>query len=181
LRMDQRIKEFSGIRATVASHDFIIEETSKNFINVAGIQSPGLSSAPAISKMVLDMIPSKTKKANYKPKRRPLYRLDDMPFEKRQKFVKENPSFGRVVCRCEDISEGEVVDSIHRLCGATTVKGVKKRCRPGFGKCQGGFCQPLVIDILSRELHEDKKSISLSKSKNYILFDEDKGEENEKI
>ena len=169
LRMDQQIRQFSGIRAVIKDKDFLIEETSPNFINCAGIQSPGLASSPAIALMVADMIKNKEKKDDFNPKRRPLIRLNKLSYDERCKLIKENPKLGRIVCRCEQVSEGEVIDVIHRSCGARTIKGVKKRVRPGFGKCQGGFCEPIILDILSRELHKNKEEITYGKNGTYIL------------
>lgn len=176
LRIDQQIKQFAGIRAVSDTKDFVIEETSYHFINVAGIQSPGLASSPAIAVMVCDMIKNKEEKENWNPKRRPLVRLNKMNFEERKEFVSNNPLFGKIICRCEKITEGEILDVINRSCGATTIKGVKKRIRPGFGKCQGGFCQSYVLDILSRELNKDKKTITYGKTGSYILKGRTKGE-----
>ena len=176
LRTDQQIKQFAGIRAVSDTKDFVIEETSYHFINVAGIQSPGLASSPAIAVMVCDMIKNKEEKENWNPKRRPLVRLNKMSFEERKEFVSNNPLFGKIICRCEKITEGEILDVINRSCGATTIKGVKKRIRPGFGKCQGGFCQSYVLDILSRELNKDKKTITYGKTGSYILKERTKGE-----
>lgn len=176
LRIDQQIKQFAGIRAVSDTKDFVIEETSYHFINVAGIQSPGLASSPAIAVMVCDMIKNKEEKENWNPKRRPLVRLNKMSFEERKEFVSNNPLFGKIICRCEKITEGEILDVINRSCGATTIKGVKKRIRPGFGKCQGGFCQSYVLDILSRELNKDKKTITYGKTGSYILKGRTKGE-----
>ena len=89
--------------------------------------------------------------------------------------MKKDPRYGRIVCRCEAISEGEVVDVINRNAGATTIKGVKKRCRPGFGKCQGGFCEPLVLEILARELNKNPMEIKYDSKDAYILESETKG------
>lgn len=179
LRMDQQIKEFSGIRAVSDTGDFVIEETSYHFINAAGIQSPGLASSPAIAVEIANMIKDKELKENWNPKRRPLYRLNKKTLLERQELIKENPKLGRIICRCEKISEGEIIDAIHRNCGATTVKGVKKRVRPGFGKCQGGFCETYVMEILSRELSKKKEEITYGKDGSYILIGQTKGEANE--
>ena len=178
IRYDKQIRQFAGMRAVsdINHGDFIIEETSKHFINCAGIQSPGLASSPAIALMVADMIEGKVLKKNWNPKRRPLYRLNNLSFEERQKLVKENPKFGHIVCRCEKISEGEVLDIIHRNCGAKTIKGVKKRVRPGFGLCQGGFCEPIILGILSKELNKNKEDITYGKDGSYILDNRTKGE-----
>ena len=178
LRMDKQIRQFAGMRAVsdINHGDFIIEETSHHFINCAGIQSPGLASSPAIALMVDEMIKDKELKENYNPKRRPLYRLNKLSFEDRQILIKENPLFGHIVCRCEKVSEAEVIDAIRRNCGARTIKGVKKRVRPGFGKCQGGFCEPLILNILAKELNKDKTEITYGKDGSYILIGRTKGE-----
>ena len=107
--MDQQIKEFSGIRAVSDTGDFVIEETSYHFINAAGIQSPGLASSPAIALEIANMIPNKELKENWNPKRRPLYRLNKKTLEERQELIKENKKLGRIICRCEKISEGEII------------------------------------------------------------------------
>ena len=165
------IRQFSGIRSISDNNDFIIEEKKKGFINVAGIQSPGLSAAPAIAKMVSDLIPNKTDNLKFNPKRRPLIRLNKMSLDDKNEIIKNNPSFGRIICNCENVSEGEIVDIIHRNCGATTVKGVKKRIRPGFGLCQGGFCEVNVVKILSRELKIDFMDVEYSKRNSFITVD----------
>lgn len=179
IRYDKQIRVFAGNRAVGDRGDFIIEETTPHFINVAGIESPGFVSSPAIAKMVSEMIKDKVPNPSYSPKRRPLIRLNEKSFEERQKLINENKLLGKIVCRCEKISEGEIIDVIHRSCGATTIKGVKKRVRPGFGKCQGGFCEALVLKILARELKKEPKDITYGKVNSYILEGKTKGEENE--
>lgn len=163
------IRQFSGNRAISDNNDFIIEEVKDGFINVAGIQSPGLSAAPAIAKMVAEFIGDKTLKENFINKRRPLYRLNQMNDLEKEKLIKENPKFGKIICSCEKVTEGEIIDVIHRNCGATTVKGVKKRIRPGFGKCQGSFCEVNVVKILARELGVDLLEIEYGKRNSYII------------
>ena len=165
------IRQFSGIRSISDNNDFIIEEKKKGFINVAGIQSPGLSAAPAIAKMVSDLISNKTDNPKFNPIRRPLIRLNTMSLDDKNEIIKNNPSFGRIICNCENVSEGEIVDIIHRNCGATTVKGVKKRIRPGFGLCQGGFCEVNVVKILSRELKIDFMDVEYSKRNSFITVE----------
>lgn len=180
--MQYLIREFAGLRAYYKSNDFIIEETKYNFINVAGMQSPGLSSAPAVAIKVRDIISKNIelrKKDNFIKKRRPLYRLKEKSVEERNRLINENPLLGKIICRCEQISEGEIVDCIKRNCGATTIKGVKKRVRPGYGKCQGGYCQTLVLKILARELNKDMKDIDFKNKGSYILCAASKGEEND--
>lgn len=163
------IRQFSGIRSISSNNDFIIEETINGFINVCGIQSPGLSAAPAIAEMVADFIPNKKRNINFNPKRRPLYRLNKMSSTQKNDLIKSNPQFGKMICSCEKVTEGEIVDIIHRNCGATTVKGVKKRIRPGFGKCQGGFCEVNVVKILARELNKSLLDIEYGRRNSYII------------
>lgn len=168
------IRQYSGLRAVSSTGDFIIEHSkvSKNLINVAGIQSPGLASCPAIALKVVELLKEcmpLNENEEFNPIRRKVYRLKEMSIEDKNKLISENPQFGHIVCRCEKISEGEIVDCIHRNCGATTVKGVKKRCRPGFGKCQGAMCEASVIKILARELKKDESEILYSENDSNIL------------
>ena len=168
------IRQYSGLRAVSSTGDFIIEHSkvSKNLINVAGIQSPGLASCPAIALKVVELLKEcmpLNANEEFNPIRRKVYRLKEMSLEDKNKLINENPQFGHIVCRCEKISEGEIVDCIHRNCGATTVKGVKKRCRPGFGKCQGAMCEASVIKILARELKKDESEILYSENDSNIL------------
>jgi glycerol-3-phosphate dehydrogenase len=170
----EQIRTFAGDRAYAEDlngkgMDFIIEETTPHFINVAGIQSPGLASSPAIARMVVDMIEDKVEKKDYNPTRRPTIRLKEKDLDTKVALVKENPKLGKIVCRCETVSEGEIIDCIHRNCGARTIKGVKRRVRPGMGKCQGGFCQVEVGKILARELNENVMDVMYGKTGSYIL------------
>ena len=171
------IRQFSGLRATGSTGDFIIEDHN-GFIVLGGIESPGLASAPSIAVEVVELIGSRLsleKNENFKKERRPVYRLSKMGEEEKNELIKKDSRFGRIVCRCESISEGEVIDAIHRNAGPTTIKGVKKRCRPGFGKCQGGFCEPLILQILARELNKDPMDVRYDSSEAYILQEETKG------
>jgi len=170
--MQYLIREFSGLRAFHDSGDFVINEPVEGFINLLGIQSPGLASSPAIGEKVEKMIASKMtlkSKADWNPRRRPLYRINNLSVEERQALVAKDPAFGRMVCRCEQVSAGEVIDAIHRNCGARSVRGVKKRVRPGFGKCQGGFCEPLILKLLSQELGKELNKINYSGKGSWIL------------
>ena len=171
------IREFSGLRATGSTGDFVIENHD-GFVILGGIESPGLASAPSIAMEVVELVKGTIdleEKDNFVKERRKLYRLSKMSEEERNELIKKDPKFGRIVCRCESVSEGEVIDVIHRNAGATTIKGVKKRCRPGFGKCQGGFCEPLILQILARELKKDPMSIRYDSDESYILDSETKG------
>lgn len=151
------ITQFSGLRAHLDTDDFVIGESAavKGLYNVAGIESPGLSSAPAIAVHVAEEIAQKLslgKNANFVAERKGIPHFATLSDEERQKLVAENPLYGRIVCRCETVTEGEIVEAIHRKPGAVDMDGVKRRTRQGMGRCQAGFCTPRVMEILSREL-----------------------------
>lgn len=172
------IRNFTGIRAESSTGDFIIGEVSDapNFFNIAGTKSPGLSSAPAIGVDVAKMVVEKLgaiKKEEFKQNKPQIHFIELSPEEKAE-VIKKDPRYGRIICRCESITEGEIVDVIHRMVGARTVDGVKKRCRPGTGRCQGGFCGPRVQEILARELGKKLNEIVLDKKGAYILTTETK-------
>lgn len=151
------ITQFSGLRAHLDTDDFVIGESAavKGLYNVAGIESPGLSSAPAIAVHVAEEIAQKLslgKNVNFVAERKGIPHFATLSDEERQKLVAENPLYGRIVCRCETVTEGEIVEAIRRKPGAVDMDGVKRRTRQGMGRCQAGFCTPRVMEILSREL-----------------------------
>jgi len=152
------IRNFAGLRAVSGTYDFIIDSTDVyGFINVVGILSPGLTSCYAIAERVvefLELLGANTKiKEDYNPIRPIPERFKDFTKEELDRKIKEDPAWGRIICRCENIPEKEILNAINAPVGATTVDGVKFRCRPGMGRCQAGFCRPRVIEILSRELN----------------------------
>lgn len=153
----QVITSFAGLRAHEASDDFIIGETAdvKGFINAAGIESPGLTSAPAIGEIVAGQVKDMlalTEKENFISTRKGVLHADTLSLEERNQLIKEHPEYGNIICRCEMISEGEILDAIHRPLGARSLDGVKRRTRAGMGRCQAGFCSPRTMEILQREL-----------------------------
>lgn len=168
------IRTFAGVRATTDDDDFIIQEVlaAPGFIDVAGIKSPGLTAAPAIAHYVISILQEKgvelVKKENFDPIVERVLTMA-MSEEERDKKIMENQLYGRVVCRCENITEGDIVDAIHRNPEATTLDGVKRRCRAGMGRCQGGFCGPKVQKIIARELNKPLEEIVLEKDGSYIL------------
>lgn len=173
LQFRETIRNFAGLRAESDRGDFIIEEAkdAPGFIDVGGIKSPGLTSAPAIGVDVAKMAAEKlgaVKNEEFNPIRKQIIFME-LNSEEKGDIIKKDPNYGRVICRCENITEGEIVDSIHRKVGATTVDGVKKRCRPGMGRCQGGFCGPRVQEILARELDRSLEEIVLDREDSYIL------------
>lgn len=168
------ITSFTGVRAHLENDDFIIEESKdvENFFNAAGIESPGLSSAPAIALMVRDLLFSKITpalKKDFNPIRKGIPKIISLSNEERNKLIKEDPSFGRIVCRCEGITEGEIKASINRPLGAKNLDGVKKRTRAMMGGCQGGFCTPEIVEILSKELNIPLEKVLKSSENSNLL------------
>lgn len=169
------ITTFAGLRAEPSTGDFIVEASKAvpAFINVAGIKSPGLSSAPAIAEYVAELVEGiqgkLVEKSDYKAERRPRLKFEDLSAEEKSELIKKDPAYGRVICRCEMITEGEIIDAIHRSAGGRTVNGIKRRVRPGAGRCQGGFCGPRVMEILARELKCEMEDIVQENKGSYIL------------
>ena len=152
------ITSFAGVRAfSKDRHDFIIEESKvKNFINVCGIESPGLSSAPAIAEYVVNTLVPKgmlVPNPNFNGKRKPETYFKNLSDEEKNEIIKKDHRYGNIICRCEQVTEGEIVSAIKENPKATDIDGVKRRTRSGMGRCQGGFCQPRVAEILARELN----------------------------
>lgn len=157
LPLNEIIRVFAGIRPTASKHDFIIRDSEINpgFIELAGIESPGLASAPAIAKYVIELLQKHfifENKENYNDRIKPYISMKNMPIEERIEVIKNNPRYGNIICRCEQVSEQEIIDLFHRSLKPMSVKAVKKRVRTGFGKCQGGMCQSLLLKIMAREL-----------------------------
>jgi len=175
----ESIRNFAGLRANPDTGDFIVEENDevKGFIDVAGMKSPGLTSAPAIALGVVDILAKAgcklEKKENFIANREQIHFMDLLPKEKAE-LIKKNPQYGRIVCRCESITEGEIVDAIKRSFGVLSLDGVKRRCRPGMGRCQGGFCGPRVQEIIAREYNVPLESVVLEKDNSYILVGKSK-------
>lgn len=155
--MRQVITSFSGLRAHEDNHEFIIKELedAKGFIDCAGIESPGLTSSPAIGKMVADILKEKLnleENPNFIGTRKGILDPNTLSLEERNQLIKEQPAYGNIICRCEMITEGEIIDAIRRPLGAKSLDGVKRRTRAGMGRCQAGFCSPKTMEILEREL-----------------------------
>ena len=155
--MRQVITSFSVLRAHEDNHEFIIKELedAKGFIDCAGIESPGLTSSPAIGKMVADILKEKLnleENPNFIGTRKGILDPNTLSLEERNQLIKEQPAYGNIICRCEMITEGEIIDAIRRPLGAKSLDGVKRRTRAGMGRCQAGFCSPKTMEILEREL-----------------------------
>jgi glycerol-3-phosphate dehydrogenase len=170
------ITNFSGIRSD-AGEDFIIRNYPNlpNFINVAGIKSPGLTCVPSIANLVLNILKENLKfipKKNFKEKRKNFLKFRELNFQQIDEIIKINPEFGEIVCRCENVSVYEVKEAIRR--GANTLDGIKYRTRCGMGRCQGGFCTPKVLKILRDELSLPLKKITKFGKNSYLIYKETK-------
>ncbi|MEG2786848.1 MAG: NAD(P)/FAD-dependent oxidoreductase [Romboutsia sp.] len=159
------LNTFSGLRPKVCSGDFIIEEVedAKNFINVIGIDSPGLTAAPAIAKYVVEIVSKNInlkEKEKFKETRTKMIRMSELSMDDRNKLIAKNPAYGKMVCKCEFVTEGEIIDSIKRPLGATTLDGIKRRTRAMMGGCQGSGCMIPISMILSKELGIDISKVN---------------------
>lgn len=175
----ENIRNFSGVRANHAHDDFLLGESRRvpGFYELAGIKSPGLSSAPAIAEDMVRWLSGKTElkeKAHFCDERRRI-RFNELSAEQKNEWIRKDPRYGRVICRCETVTEGEIVAAIHSPVPPTTVNGVKRRVGAGMGRCQGGFCGPRVQEILSRELGIPMERILMDQPGSYILTGQTKG------
>ena len=158
LPMKQVITSFAGLRAHEDGHEFLIGEVedARGFIDCAGIESPGLTSSPAIGEMVGNLIRDKMnleEKEDFISIRKGVLNPNTLDREQRNFLIQEKPEYGNIVCRCEMITEGEIIDAIQRPLGARSLDGIKRRTRAGMGRCQTGFCSPKTMEVLARELH----------------------------
>ena len=157
LPLRQVITSFAGLRAHEDQDDFVIGEAhdAEGFFDAAGIESPGLSSAPAIGVMVAEMVAAKlnlSENPDFIGIRNGILNPNTLSMEERNKLIKEKPAYGNIICRCEMITEGEIIDAIKRPLGARSLDAVKRRTRAGMGRCQSGFCSPRTMEILEREV-----------------------------
>ena len=180
----ENIRTFTGIRARREDHgDFVIGESNvKGFYQVAAMQSPGLSSASAIA---IDLVSKLQKRGLFTEKNkqakttRKVVRFKEMSHEERTAYIQEHPAYGRIICRCETISEGEIIDALHRSPVVPTIDAIKRRCNTGMGRCQGGFCGPRVQEIIARELHIKQEDVLKDKKGSVVLLGRTKTKVNE--
>ena len=179
VNLDATITTFAGVRATPTSGDFYIQESEKfkNFIHVAGIESPGLASSPAIGEYVLDIlkncgleltqreeyIATRTKNGNCKP----FYAMSE---EERVEAINKDPRYAKVICRCEMVTEGDIIDAIHRPIPAHTVDMVKRRTRAGMGRCQGNYCRARIAELIAQEYDIKLSDVKKFSSNSNLLF-----------
>ena len=179
LPIRQVITSFAGLRAHEDGHEFILGEVedAPHFIDCAGIESPGLTSAPAIGEYIGNMMRDMMgleEKDNWISTRKDVLDPKTLAKEEYVALIKEKPAYGQIICRCESVTEGEILDAIHRPLGARSLDGVKRRTRAGMGRCQAGFCSPKVMDILARELGLPLESITKSGGKSRIVIESTK-------
>lgn len=173
------INGYSGIRCKLYASgqnkptDYIIEESKQNpgFINLIGIESPGLTASPAIAKHVIKMISNKLdliKKTDFKIKKKEK-RFNELSQEQQELLIKKDSRFGRIVCRCEQITEAEIINALSNPLGAKTLSSVKYRCRAGMGRCQGGFCTQHIVRIMEDEFKISIKDMKLKSPGSYLF------------
>ena len=169
---NKTITSFCGLRSVGSTGDFIINSPKNRFINVAGIESPGLSASPAIAEYVLDLLKEKgltcVRNDRAITTRKSMHAFRESSIDEKNRMIKENPAYGKIVCRCEGVTEGEILDAIRTNPRATDLDGVKRRTRSQMGRCQGGFCSPYIIELLSRELNVPYEKITKFGKGSYI-------------
>lgn len=173
----QCIRNFAGVRANTEIHDFILQEKD-GFVDAAGICSPGLSAAPAIAEYLVQLLNDAGLALELRPDfvcERHRTRFKELPPAQRADLVAKEPAFGRVICRCETVTEGEILEALHGPIPPRSVDAVKRRVNAGMGRCQGGFCGPRVVEILARELHLHPEDIQQDKKGTWLLWGETKG------
>lgn len=176
----QVITSFAGLRAHEDGHEFIIGEVkdAPHFIDCAGMESPGLASSPAVGEYVGAMLREKMgleEKEDWIGTRRGILNPADLSIEERNELIKKEPAYGRIICRCEMITEGEIIDAIHRPLGARSLDGIKRRTRAGMGRCQAGFCSPRTMEIINRELGIPMEKITKLGGDSKMVLERTKG------
>ncbi len=160
----KNITSFAGLRSVGCTGDFIIRPAAPRFIQVAGIESPGLSSAPAIAEYVRELLEKEgiamQKRADFNGKRRPMHEFAAMSNEEKNEVIKKDPSYAHIICRCETVSEGEILAALRQNPKPRDVDGVKRRTRSGMGRCQGGFCTPYIVELIAKELGIDETEVT---------------------
>lgn len=172
LPLNKTITSFCGLRAVGNTGDFIINSPLKGFVNVAGIESPGLSASPAIAEYVGEILSSSglkmQLKSDYNPLRESAHKFRSMSPEEKNEVIKKDNSYGKIVCRCEGVTEGEILSAIRSNPKPTDLDGVKRRTRAQMGRCQGGFCSPYIVELLSKELDIPYEKVTKSGGNSYI-------------
>ena len=173
INMRAVITSFTGLRSTGSTGDFIIN-MSDGFVNAAGIESPGLSSAPAIAEYVRELIENSgitlTRKSSVIEGRRPMHYFREASEDEKNEIIKSDSTFAHVICRCETVTEGEILEAIRTNPKPRDVDGVKRRTRASMGRCQGGFCTPYIVELLAKELEIPYEAVTKFGGGSYINF-----------
>ena len=166
------ITSFCGLRAVGSTGDFIITAPVEGFINVAGVESPGLSASPAIAEYVANMVAEQgvalTPKADFNPYRAPMHHFREASIEEKMEVIKKDKAYGKIVCRCEGISEGEILAALRTNPKAWDLDGVKRRTRAQMGRCQGGFCSPHIVELIAQERNIPIEQVTKSGRNSYV-------------
>ncbi len=169
---NKTITSFCGLRAVGSTGDFIINSPEHGFINAAGIESPGLSASPAIAEYIADILKVQglelNEKADFNPVRKSMHAFKEASIEEKNEIIKNNPEFGRIVCRCETVTEGEILEAIRINPKARDLDGVKRRTRAQMGRCQGGFCGPYITELLAKEMVIPYEAVTKFGGKSFI-------------
>lgn len=170
--LNKTITSFCGLRAVGNTGDFIITSPKKGFIHAAGIESPGLSASPAIAQYIVEMLAQQglpmSENPAYNPTRAAKHAFREASIEEKNRIIKENPAYGKIVCRCESVTEGEILDAIRSNPPARDLDGVKRRTRAQMGRCQGGFCGPYIVELLAKELGIPYEAVTKSGKESFI-------------
>ena len=180
LDLRQSIRNFAGVRAVTSEPDFIIRPaaSSPRLLHLCGIKSPGLTAAPAIAEYALELLGRmglELRRKSVWDGKRELIRFRKLSESEKAELIRRDPRYGRVVCRCETITEGEIVAAIHSLIPPCSIDGIKRRTGAGMGRCQGGFCGPRVLELLARELGKDPMEIPQDGDRTRLLMEQTKG------
>lgn len=166
------ITQFSGLRSVGSTGDFIITTPKTGFVNAAGIESPGLSSAPAIAEYIAELLSGfgfeLKAREDFDPNRRPSHYFSELTVDEKNELIKAHPEYAHVICRCERITEGEILEAIRTNPRPTDIDGVKRRTRATMGRCQGGFCTPYIAELLAKEMDCDLLKITKFGGESYI-------------
>lgn len=176
---NKTITSFCGLRAVGSTGDFIINSPLPNFINVAGIESPGLSASPAIAEYVAKLLrqlgADMRKNESCKPTRAPMHAFREASMEEKNRLIAQDKSYGKIVCRCEGVTEGEILNAIRTNPKPRDLDGVKRRTRAQMGRCQGGFCSPYIVELLAREMNIAYENVTKTGGKSFVNLGKTKG------
>lgn len=179
IKLNKTITSFCGLRATGSTGDFIINSPIEGFINAAGIESPGLSSAPAIAEYIAELLKEQgiemKKSDSFNPIRKNMHYFKDATLAEKNEIIKNDSSFGKIICRCETVTEGEILEAIRTNPRPRDLDGVKRRTRAQMGRCQGGFCMPYIVELLAKEHNIPYEAVTKFGGESVVNFGKTKG------